>query len=105
MRTITILMLGMAISLPVLAEIEAETLTTETFKDAGPHGVLVNSLFSSVAEIFDADSGKMLGQLSLGAWTNSVEIDKENKLFHVAETYLSRHTRGERTDVVTSYDF
>jgi methylamine dehydrogenase heavy chain len=107
MRTITILMLilGLAISLPVLADIETETLTTETFKDAGPHGILVNSLFSSVAEIFDADTGKMLGQLSLGAWTNSVEIDKENKLFHVAETYLSRHTRGDRTDVVTSYDF
>ncbi len=104
-RTIAILVFSLAIPLPVLAEIETETLTVETFKDAGPHGILVNSLFSNVAEIFNADTGKMLGQLSLGAWSNSVEIDKENKLFHVAETYLSRHTRGERTDVVTSYDF
>lgn len=99
------LIFSLTVSLPVLAEIEAETLTVETFKDAGPHGILVNSLFSNVAEIFDADTGKMMGQLSLGAWSNSVEIDKRNKLFHVAETYLSRHTRGERTDVVTSYDF
>ena len=105
LRSISILVLGLAFSFPVLAEIEVETLTTETFKDAGPHGILVNSLFSNVAEIFDADTGEMMGQLSLGAWSNSVEIDKKNKLFHVAETYLSRHTRGDRTDVVTSYDF
>ena len=89
MRTITILILSLAISLPVLADIEAETLTTETFKGAGPHGIPVNSLFSSAAEIFNADTGKMMGQLSPGAWANSVETDKENKLIHVAETYLS----------------
>ncbi|MFP6807358.1 MAG: amine dehydrogenase large subunit [Pseudomonadales bacterium] len=94
-----------SLGIPVLAEIKSESLTVETFKNAGPHGILVNSLFSSSAEIFDADTGKMLGQLSLGAWSNAVEIDKKNKLFHVAETYLSRHTRGVRTDVVTSYSF
>ncbi len=99
------LIFALAVTLPVLAEIEPETLTVDTFNDAGPHGILVNSLFSNVAEIYDADSGKMMGQISLGIGSNSVEIDKRNKLFHVAETYLSRHTRGERTDVVTSYEF
>lgn len=105
MRIGAIVIFGLVLSPPTSAEVELETLNVETFKDAGPHGILVNSLFSSVAEIFDADTGKMMGQLSLGYWPNSVEIDKKNRLFHVAETYLSRHTRGERTDVVTSYEF
>jgi methylamine dehydrogenase heavy chain len=107
LRITTFFVLGLIFSLPLSssAEIKPETLSVETFKDAGPHGIMVNSLFSDVAEIYNADTGKFMGQLSLGAWANSVEIDKKNKLFHVAETYLSRHTRGERTDVVTSYEF
>jgi methylamine dehydrogenase heavy chain len=105
MRNTIIIALSLFASLPLLAEIKPETLSVETFKDAGPHGILVNSLFSDVAEIYNADTGKFMGQISLGAWANTVEVDKGNKLFHVAETYLSRHTRGERTDVVTSYEF
>jgi methylamine dehydrogenase heavy chain len=65
---------------------------------------LINS-HAARAEIYNADTGQFLGQIALGIGANSVEIDKRNKLFHVAETYMSRHTRGERTDVVTSYDF
>ncbi len=104
-RTWVLLATSLVFSYSIPAEIKPETLTVETFKDAGPHGILVNSLFSDIAEIYNADTGKFMGQISLGAWANSVEIDKKNKLFHVAETYLSRHTRGERTDVVTSYEF
>jgi methylamine dehydrogenase heavy chain len=103
--TRNILLFGLIVSLPAIAEIKPETLTVETFKDAGPHGILVNSLFGDLAEIYNADTGKFMGQISLGAWANAVEIDTENRLFHVAETYLSRHTRGERTDVITSYEF
>jgi len=104
MRIIITLVLGLTVSFAAFAEIPSESLGTETFKDAGPHGILINS-HAARAEIFNADTGKFLGQLSLGIGANSVEIDKRNKLFHVAETYLSRHTRGKRTDVVTSYDF
>lgn len=103
MRIATILAITLLATFPVLAEITPEKLGVESFKDAGPHGILINYI-SNRAEIFNADSGKMMGQLSLGIGANSVEIDTHSKRFYVAETYMSRHTRGERTDVVTSYD-
>ncbi len=93
------------LSSSLLAEIKPETLGVETLDEFPSHGVLVNSMFSNAAELYNADTGEMLGQLSLGYWTNAVEIDKRNKLFHVAETYMSRGTRGIRTEVVTSYEF
>ena len=99
-----ILLFGLQISFIANAEIAAEALRTETFHGAGAHGVLVNS-FANRAVIYDADTGEMKGLLSLGIGHNAVEIDLKNKLFHVAETYFSRHTRGIRSDVVTSYDF
>ena len=99
-----ILLLGLQISCTAVAEIVSETLLAETFHGAGAHGVLVNS-FANRAEISDSATGKMKGLLSLGIGHNAVEIDEKNKLFHVAETYFSRHTRGTRSDLVTSYDF
>lgn len=98
------LCLGLTVATNGYAQIQPERMTVETFKNAGPHGVLVNG-FTNSAYIYNADTGEMLGALSLGLWANSVEVDKRNKLFHVAETYLSRHSRGTRTDVVTSYEF
>jgi len=99
-----ILLLGLQISFTANAEIASETLVAETFDGAATHGVLVNS-FANRAVIYDADTGKMKGLLSLGIGHNAIEIDEKNKLFHAAETYFSRHTRGIRSDVVTSYDF
>ncbi len=89
---------------PLRADITTETLKVEEFNGAGPHGILVMN-FENKAEIYDADTGALHGQISLGYGANYVEIDRHNKQFHVAETYLSRHTRGERTDVVSSYSF
>ncbi len=87
------------------ADIKPETLGVETLDEYPVHGVLVNSMFANASDLYDADTGEMLGQLSLGYWTNAIEIDKPNKLFHVAETYMSRGARGIRTEVVTSYEF
>lgn len=50
------------------------------------------------------NQAQMLGQLSTGFWFNSlVSADKRNEIITV-ETYFSRGTRGERTDVVVRYD-
>lgn len=56
MRKIITLVFGLAVSFPLLAEIPLETLGVETFKNAGPHGVLINS-HAARAEIFNADTG------------------------------------------------
>lgn len=53
--------------------------------------------------LFD-DQGKTLGQLSTGHWFNSIVAAKKRNELITVETYFSRGTRGERTDVVVVYD-
>lgn len=48
--------------------------------------------------------GKMLGQLSNGFWFNSLVPVPERDEIVTVETYFSRGTRGERSDMVTLYD-
>ncbi len=55
--------------------------------------------------IYDADSGEMHGLISLSPYTSSIEIDKSRKQFYAPESYYSRGVHGERSDVVTIYDF
>jgi methylamine dehydrogenase heavy chain len=55
--------------------------------------------------IYDADSGEMHGLISLSAYTSSIEIDNTRKQFYAPESYYSRGVHGERSDVVTIYDF
>ncbi len=46
----------------------------------------------------------MLGMTSTGIGANAFEVDRDKGVIHTAETYLSRHTRGQRTDVISTYD-
>jgi methylamine dehydrogenase heavy chain len=56
------------------------------------------------ANLFDADTGEMLGLLSLSAWTPAVEPSPARNEIYAAESYYSRQVRGERADVLTIYD-
>ncbi len=56
------------------------------------------------ATLFDADTGAMLGMLSTGYSFNALTIPSTYREIYSAETYYSRHTRGERVDVVSVYD-
>jgi methylamine dehydrogenase heavy chain len=85
------------------ADIALETLGQKTLGELGDHTLLINT-FDNRAVIYDTDSQEMLGMLSLGLNANAVEIDKEQGVIHVAENYFSRLARGERTDVVTTYE-
>lgn len=97
--TLTLLLTMMS----VRAEIPAERYGQLTIEKLPPHALLVNN-FSQSAGLYDTDTGKMLGMISTGIGANAFEIDHEKGLLHTAETYLSRHTRGERTDVISTYD-
>jgi methylamine dehydrogenase heavy chain len=55
--------------------------------------------------IYDADTGEMQGLISLSSHTSSVEVDMARRQFYAPESYYSRGVHGERTDVVTVYDF
>ena len=89
--------------LPVLADIAPEPLRAETLESIPAHTLLVNS-FGENAILFDTDTLEVLGMISTGIDSNAFEIDLERGVIHTAETYLSRHTRGERTDVISTYD-
>ena len=55
------------------------------------------------AFLYDGD-GRALGQLSTGFWFNSLVNAPARGEIITVETYFSRGTRGERSDVVTVYD-
>jgi len=76
---------------------------------SGAHWVWVNDIvFHHMADgkafLIDGDSGRMLGMLSTGFGFNGVVLPANKSLILSPETYFSRGTRGQRTDVVTLYD-
>jgi methylamine dehydrogenase heavy chain len=74
-----------------------------------PHWVLVYNLASlgsfspASVTIFDGDSQRFLGMLT-GGLGSSFAIAPDRSAFYMADTFYSRGSRGERTDVVTIYD-
>lgn len=89
--------------LPAVADVALENYGGTTLDEISKHTVTINT-FADQLIVFDADNQRVLGTISLGSYTNALEIDRKKSVIHAAETYLSRHTRGERTDVVTTYD-
>jgi len=74
-----------------------------------PHWFWANDVaFFNMADgrtyLYDADNGDMLGMLSTGIFYAKFETPEDYSMIYSPETYYSRHTRGERTDVVTFYD-
>jgi methylamine dehydrogenase heavy chain len=74
-----------------------------------PHWVWVNDfvfphMVSGKALLVDGDSGQFLGELDTGFGAMRVVLSADGHLIYSPETYFSRGTRGQRTDVVTLYD-
>ena len=98
-----ILILLAIISPYLYADVAIESYGQKTLDTLPPHTVSINT-FNSTIMIYDAGNGQVLGMLSVGYGVNAIEFDKGKNVVYAAETYLSRHTRGERTDVITTYD-
>jgi len=56
------------------------------------------------SHIIDTDSGNYLGVVNTGFWHSGVMLPRNRDIIVSPETYFSRGTRGERTDVVVFYD-
>jgi len=74
-----------------------------------PHWMWVNDfVFPHIpdgqAMLVDGDSGKFLGLLSTGFGFTRVVLPRDSSVIYSPESYFSRGTRGDRTDVVTLYD-
>ena len=108
-----LIFLAWILSLPVLgqAEIKSEGLPESVVLSAepNPHWVWVSDIvFHHMADgkayLVDGDSGQFLGMLSTGLAFVALELPSDYSQIYSPETYFSRGTRGERTDVITFYD-
>src|SRR3984893_14699035 len=78
-------------------------------RPASRHWVCVNDfafshMVNGKAMLVDGDSGRFLGELDTGFGSMRVVLAPDGQVIYSPETYFSRGTRGERTDVVTLYD-
>lgn len=94
-----------------LAEVKPESLppTVVLPAEPNPHWVWVNDIvFHHMADgkayLVDGDTGRFLGMLSTGYGFVGVVLPSDYTQIYSPETYFSRGTRGERTDVITFYD-
>ncbi len=93
----------------VSAEFVPETVTSKTLPNYENqqwfwlYGPTIPFATDSRSYLFDRE-GKHLGQLNNGMWFNSLIADKKRHELLAVETYFTRGTRGERSDVVTIYD-
>lgn len=98
---------------PARAELPSETASSATAAvlpvPASKHWVWVNDfvfphMADGMAYLVDGDTGRYLGTLSTGYSYARMLLARDGKAIYSPETYFSRGTRGERTDVVTLYD-
>src|SRR4051812_12840490 len=74
-----------------------------------PHYIWVNDfvfphMVSGKAMLVDADAGRFVGELDTGFGSMRVVPSLDGRVLYSPETYFSRGTRGERTDVISLYD-
>lgn len=100
---------GNATSGPVRNSPFPEVAQTATLKKAAPglrywaYGMGMPNTIDGRAYLYDMNA-KRLGQIGTGYWfTNLLSADRYNEIVTI-ETYFSRGTRGERTDIVAAYD-
>lgn len=87
------------------ASLPAETIgSVRASPPLAPHQVWVADFVLERTAGFDGDSGEVLGMLSTGVGAIAPVFSQARNEIYLPETYYSRGSRGERTDVVTIYD-
>ena len=87
---------------PLPQPLTPETSDVAKLSHMPAHWLLVQTLPSGMT-IFDADHGRILAGLPTDFAANTA-IAPDLKHFYVAETIWTRRTRGERQDILTTYD-
>ncbi|MGK0222033.1 MAG: methylamine dehydrogenase heavy chain [Limisphaerales bacterium] len=67
------------------------------------HDFSFGSLIDSAMSVVDAESGRFLGMMSAGNFA-TLDVSSARQEIYIGETYYSRGTRGERSDLLTIYD-
>lgn len=104
MRVITPTTLCLTLfSAAALAQIAPHSATVETMDDPGENWFI--STTRQGAYIYDGMTGEMQGLVSLSRYTPAVQPNPARKEIYAAETYYSRGTWGDRTDILAIYDY
>ena len=95
-----------AVLLLLVGAVRAEPIgqVTRLPDHSGAHWIWVSDLILKRTALIDADTGEFLGMLSGGLGTIGPSFAPDGREIYLPETYYSRGTRGERTDLVTIYD-
>ncbi|MGH7913565.1 MAG: amine dehydrogenase large subunit, partial [Candidatus Binataceae bacterium] len=85
-----------------------EQVTVMQLPPVSPHWVatmtpLAGSIMVTPIVLIDGDTQKVLGNLS-GGLAAMFAASPDHKYFYTADTFYSRGTQGDRTDVVTIYE-
>ncbi|MCZ6783771.1 MAG: amine dehydrogenase large subunit [Proteobacteria bacterium] len=70
----------------------------------GDHWVWISDVMLRRSALLDVDRGAFLGMVSAGFLSPTLFSSQTGSELYLPETYYSRGSRGERTDVVTVYD-
>ena len=98
------------VSSTCIAELEPEPRNrVEQLPEPDPHWVWVNdvsvySMPDGKSHLIDGDSGRYLGVINTGYGFINLTIPAAYDHIYATETYYSRGTRGQRTDLVSIYD-
>jgi len=100
---------GLTLAGAANAELEPEQISSATLPPPGEHWVwLSDIMFYNMIDgrsfLIDADEGEVLGMISGGNFHDSLGLPGHQRELYSTDTYYSRGSRGERTDVVTIYD-
>ncbi|GBR55061.1 methylamine dehydrogenase heavy chain [Neokomagataea thailandica NBRC 106555] len=110
--SITLFVALAVFSTPALAEPEPIPQTEESdiikLPPWSAHRILVQDTVARHAKdgrvyVLDADQGKILGMVQ-ESYNGNVVLDPKGRSFYVSETTWSRGNRGERNDLLASYD-
>jgi methylamine dehydrogenase heavy chain len=108
---LAVLVVLMALSGPCVALAQMppnEQVTVLQLPPVSPHWVatmtpLAGSIMITPIVLIDGDTQKVIGNIS-GGLASMFAASPDHKYFYTADTYYSRGTQGDRTDVLTIHD-
>lgn len=105
MRVITFIGLFLGLAVPVAnAQIQPERIRPpETMSEPGPNWFM--AVTRDAGYIFDASTGEMQGLITVSSMTPAVQPNLARHEFYAADSYYSRGSYGERTDILTIHDY
>ncbi|MBF6569241.1 MAG: amine dehydrogenase [Candidatus Binataceae bacterium] len=105
--TLAIVIAAGLLALPARSENLPEKSTVRVLPLPGPHWVYVLDPISNSMEarlsIIDGDTLGFEGMVS-GGYVSVFALSSDHKSLYLADTYYSRGTRGDRTDVLSIFD-